>query len=218
MANDANSVEKALRILKAFCIEQPHFQFTELVKESGFNKTTVHRLLKILENEGFVVRDVGGKYLLGPQMHMLSLVNKVEESIEKKVRPILFDLVEKSGETASFLVREGDMEVCQFCQNSRKALRHHMEEGERFSLKNGLSANMLLAFTGDDEESGSLTKQSYGFSMGNRDPNLASVAVPVLQGSLCLGVLVISGINARFTPRFQKMCVQWLQTAAKKIW
>lgn len=66
------SVDRAAMILKALGADVPRLGVSELAERLGLAKTTVHGLLRTLENQDLVEQDAEtGKYRLGPAMLQL---------------------------------------------------------------------------------------------------------------------------------------------------
>lgn len=105
------SLENALTILKLFSIDTPEIGVTSLSHKLNISKSTAHRLLSSLMEEGFVYKDPQTNlYSLGSSI--LSLVNIVSAQlhISNEVIPILNMLVERTNENAHLTILEG-MEV-----------------------------------------------------------------------------------------------------------
>lgn len=102
------SLENALLILKSFSIDQPEMGVTEIAHTLGIAKSTAHRLLSSLTQEGFVVKDrQTNLYSLGSSI--LSLTNIVNSQIPilNEATPILNKLAEFTGENAHLSILEG---------------------------------------------------------------------------------------------------------------
>lgn len=66
-------VAKSMTVLDVLGESNRPRTFTEIVKATGFNKSTVHRLLSILAHEGLAVYDPDGRtYFLGPRLLRLA--------------------------------------------------------------------------------------------------------------------------------------------------
>ena len=50
----AQTVSRAVALLKAFTDAQPEWSTSDLARAAGLNKTTTYRLLKALESEGML--------------------------------------------------------------------------------------------------------------------------------------------------------------------
>jgi DNA-binding IclR family transcriptional regulator len=145
------------------------------------------------------------------------------------IAPALLRLREATGETASFYVRDGDKRVCLYRVNSERPLRHHLDEGARLPLDRGAAGRLLLAYEGgvgareragagggaDGEE---IRAQGHAISLGERDPEIAAVAVPVFAaGGDILGALTISGLVTRFDAAMVTRCLAALKAEARRL-
>ncbi|GAB3062572.1 IclR family transcriptional regulator [Virgibacillus ainsalahensis] len=102
------SLENALAMLKQFSIDTPEIGVTSLSHRLDISKSTAHRLLSSLAQEGFVYKDPQTNlYSLGSSI--LSLVNIVNTQIHisNEVIPILNLLVEKTNENTHLTILEG---------------------------------------------------------------------------------------------------------------
>jgi DNA-binding IclR family transcriptional regulator len=86
---------------------------------------------------------------------------------------------------------------------SPQAVRHHVRIGERLPLDKGAPGKVILAFMG---EKGKVYEQirhrGYDISMGEREPEVASVAAPVFGLSWrLLGSMCISGPVSRLSQK-----------------
>lgn len=202
------AVERALTILEAFGDGAPSLSLAELAARSGYYKSTILRLAASLERFGYLVRGGDGRFRLGASLARLGALYRDESDLEAVLRPVLRRLRDASGETASFYVRSGLTRTCLYRENAARELRHHLEEGARLPLSLGAAGKVLLAWAGESDPALRIVRaQGYALSLGERDPYLAAVAVPLLdtaerlQGALCL-----SGLAARFTPAHQNSC------------
>src|SRR5262249_53915772 len=102
--------------------------------------------------------------------------------------------------TASLYVRQGDQRLVLFRVEPARAVRVSIRVGEEFPIDRGASGKVLLAFTDKDDPRWSTVRdQLWAVSHGERDPETASVSVPVFgaTGEL-IGALALSGPKARF--------------------
>ncbi|MEZ5218583.1 MAG: IclR family transcriptional regulator [Ilumatobacteraceae bacterium] len=65
------TVTKALRVLQAFTYERPVLGVSELARELGMGKSSVHRILTTLAEQGFVAKTTDDRYRLGLKLHEL---------------------------------------------------------------------------------------------------------------------------------------------------
>lgn len=199
-ANRVEAVERALSILEAFTAQDHELSLATLATRTGLYKSTILRLLGSLERFGYIRRSGAGLYRLGPSLRRLANISLPSDDHEAIIRPHLIDLNRITSETAAFFIRSGDDRLCQYRENSRRPIRHHLDEGVILPLKRGASGRVLLAFGGATGEPYDIIRsQGYYFSYGERDPDVMAVAVPVFnRKGLLLGSLSVSALRSRF--------------------
>src|SRR6266516_369194 len=220
MSNDkVEAVERALAVLNAFRADRPRMTLGELAAATGFYKSTILRLAASLERFGHLVRVDNGGFRLGPAPWRLGSIYRTSFDLEKGIRPELRRLVETTGETASFYIREGRSRVCLFRHNSPQSARHHLEEGAVLPLGAGASAHVLAAFSdGKGPKAKPVRQRGYCVYLGEREPQLEAVAVPVfaLAGTF-RGSLAVSGMIGRFNERSRRAALAQLSAAADRL-
>ena len=221
MSNDkVEAVERALTVLNSFQADKPVMTLGEIAAATGFYKSTILRLTASLERLGYVVRDESGVFRLGPALVRLGSIYRAGFNLGEAIRPELRRLVTATGETASFYIREGQSRVCLFRHNSPHSARHHLDEGAALPMTAGASAHVLLAFSDADTANAktatsktakaksakdfsakelAVQQRGHYISLGERDPHVASVAVPAfdLAGQI-RGALAVTGLVGRF--------------------
>src|SRR5258707_8568981 len=171
------AVERALAVLNAFHADKPTMTLGEIASATGFYKSTILRLAGSLERLGYLIREENGVFRLGPAPWRLGSIYRAGFNLGDAIRPQLRRLVEATGETASFYVREGQTRVCLFRHNSPHSARHHLDEGTELPLTAGASAHVLLAFSdGKGARAKAVRERGYDISLGERDPQVAAVA------------------------------------------
>jgi DNA-binding IclR family transcriptional regulator len=245
MSNDkVEAVERALTVLNSFQAGKPVMTLAEIAAATGFYKSTILRLTASLERLGYLVRDETGVFRLGPALVRLGSIYRAGFNLGEAIRPELRRLVTATGETASFYVREGQFRVCLFRHNSPHSARHHLDEGAALPMTAGASAHVLQAFS-DASPAGANTasakpasvkpasvkpasaksakikavqERRHYISLGERDPHVASVAVPVfdLAGHF-RGALAVSGLIGRFQDRARQVALAELAESADRL-
>jgi len=196
------AVERALALLQCFRRPGETLSLAVLAQRSGFYKSTILRITASLVYMGFLQRDPRGLYLLGPELRRLGALSPAQVNLEDLVKPELQKLASFTRETASFYVRDDMDRVCLYRVNSSRSARHHLEEGSRHPLKSGAAGKILWAFdpSSTDEASATVRARGWVVSKGDRDPDLAAIAVPLLNESgELLGALTVSGLLTRFS-------------------
>lgn len=202
--NRVEAVDRALSVLEAFAEGRTSMSLKELAEATGLYKSTILRLCGSLEAYGYLRRGADGRFRLGAKLWLLGNHYQQGFDLEVYVRPILRQIVEETGETASFFVPDKDHRVCLYRENSRQPIRHAVEEGLRLPLDRGAAGRVLRVFSSGAATttlSTRIREQGYYFSQGERDPYAAAVAAPVFGANdNCVGALAISGLRERFGP------------------
>jgi DNA-binding IclR family transcriptional regulator len=233
------AVERALTVLDAFHSDKPAMTLAEIASATGFYKSTILRLAGSLERLGYLIRDESGIFRLGPALARLGSIYRAGFNLGEAIRPELRRLVTATGETASFYIREGQSRVCLLRYNSPHSARHHLDEGMALPMTAGASAHVLRAFSdaktaSDKTANGKTTKdkaakdlsakdlavqeRGHYISLGERDPQVASVAVPVfdLAGHF-RGALAISGLIGRFQEKARQVALAELTASSNRL-
>ncbi|MEI5995858.1 IclR family transcriptional regulator [Paraburkholderia bengalensis] len=193
-------LDRAFAILRAFGANDDRLSLAELSRRTDLYKSTVLRLLAALEHGGFIRRLSDGQYAIGPQPLRLAALYQRSFQVGPVIEPILQQLSRDLGETASLYIRQESLRLVLFRVEPARAVRVSIRVGEEFPIDRGASGKVLLAFTEkDDPRWQAVREQCWAVSHGERDPETASVSVPVFgaTGEL-IGALALSGPKARF--------------------
>ena len=94
---DSPAVGKVLTILDAFGSGQPDFTLGALARQSALPKTTVHRLLAVLEKWGGVEQTRTGAYRLGPKLSELFELVEPQMRLRSAALPFMEKLLLSAG-------------------------------------------------------------------------------------------------------------------------
>lgn len=193
------SVDRALTLVKC-CVEADGpLSLADLFNRSGFYKSTILRLAVSLESFGYLHRRGDGRFVPGAELARMARIASLRIDLGSIVRPALKTLAVETCETASLYVRRGDLRECLFRHEPDRAIRHSVTEGSQFPLTGGASAHIINAWTGRhrDDASGDLPHDAR--SLGERDPEVAAIAVPVFgSDGMFFAALSVSGLVTRF--------------------
>ncbi|MDR3669914.1 MAG: IclR family transcriptional regulator [Holophaga sp.] len=211
-------LDRAFAILGAFRAADDALSLAELSRRTGLYKSTILRLLIALESGGFIRRLQDGRYSVGPEPLRLAQIFQSSFHVQHVIPPILADLCTQTGETANFYVRDGGKRVVLHRVEPERSIRFTIREGERLPLEFGSSGKVLLAF-GQPERKGleDVRARLWCISFGERDPETASLAVPVFgPGQGLLGALALSGPIERFRAGdIRRSCQAMLEAGAR---
>ncbi|QQO12069.1 IclR family transcriptional regulator [Bradyrhizobium diazoefficiens] len=214
-----DAVARALAILRAFGPERGAMTLTEIAEATDLYKSTVLRLAATLETNGFLIRGVDRLFRPGPELWRLGALYQRGLDLGDLVRPSLHRLVEATGETASFYIADGDERICLYRVNSPRSVRHHLDEGQRLPIDRGAAGRVLTAYREPAAtETSKIRERGFYVSLGERDPEVAAAAVPVIdvQGKL-RGALSVSAIRTRFDATARKAAIDVLKSEARAL-
>ena len=140
-------LERAFRILDILAEDRGGTALSDISVSLDLHKSTVHRLLMVLESAHFVERNaVTGKYHLGSRIMELGLSAVSQLDVYDVAQPHLRSLVEETGETAHLAVlREGEV-VSLSDVESRQTVRTPRTAGSRSPAHCTALGKALLAF------------------------------------------------------------------------
>lgn len=142
------SLIKGLQILKCFSPEVQQRGVTELAAMLKLAKSTVSRIVRSLETEGFLCRVPGsGKYQLGLVLWGLgNLAFERSKGLVQVARPYLEELVARTRESAQTVILDGIECVRLDKIEAPQAVRAYMSVGGRFPAYVSASGQVLLAY------------------------------------------------------------------------
>jgi DNA-binding IclR family transcriptional regulator len=208
---DVAVLSRAISILDA--VEQGAHTFTRVVDATGLPRTTAHRLLGALEDEGFLARyGEGLGYRLGPRLLRLAVGAMRELPLRDLARPALERLVRSTGESAQLYARAGDRRVCIDAVESPSELRTIVPVGSSLPLTAGSAAKVFLAHTPEPDrlirraeepkrfahEVELARNRGWASSSGEREAGVGSVSAPIVGAfGLLVAVVSVSGPASR---------------------
>ncbi|MBF24111.1 IclR family transcriptional regulator [Pusillimonas sp. DMV24BSW_D] len=207
----AASVNRALSILAVFQKSQPRLSLSEIAEQTKLYKSTVLRLLSSLISANFVQRFPDDRYGLNYEVARLYEVYRGSFSLEQVVQPELQDLVSKTGESAAYHVRQGDMRLCLYRVDSPHPIRDHIKVGDVLPLNRGAGGRVLVAYSAeisqrtnkDEQIYQQIREQGYFAGIGDRDSGVGGISAPVFdtRGHLA-GAITLTMPAERFNEQF----------------
>jgi IclR family transcriptional regulator, KDG regulon repressor len=216
------AVDRALDILLCFAKSPGELSLSDISKEVGLHKSTVHRLLSSLQGKGFVRKNAqSDKYILG--WSVLELLGNVYQSndLSTLALPEMTRLRDLTGETVSLYIRRQTERLRIQAIESTEPIRNVVTVGRTYPLFIGASGKVLLAFSDSSFVDVVLQKEDipddfnheefvaqldkircdgYAISIQERDQGAAAIAAPIFgHNRECAYALSISGPVSRFT-------------------
>lgn len=113
MSEIINSLDRALDILILLYHKKREMGVTEISKELGVYRSTIHRTLYTLENKGFVNQNLdNGKYWLGVKLYAIGMVVGEKLSIKELVKPYVKELNMEFNEVVNVSILEENSDDC----------------------------------------------------------------------------------------------------------
>lgn len=141
------SVNRALKLLKCFSFEKNQLSLNELSTMLGLNKSTVHRLVKTLEEEDMLKKDPSSEvYSLGMAVFQLGNVYRDSLELRSVALPIMQALALSVGETVLINIISDFQKITIEKVNGPQGLRPAIKVGHVLPVHIGSSGKVLLAF------------------------------------------------------------------------
>lgn len=206
------SVVRALALLEHLRDSESGLGVNELARRIGVSPSTASRLLATLEHAGFVQRDGHGPYRLG--LALVTLADRVLSRLDLQAvaRPVLVELAERTGETAT-LSLPGEREaitvdsvpsrssVVSIARLGRPSIAHATAVGKVMLAFGGGSLppeRDLVALTERTittpealiAEVARVRARGYGTVFGEREADVNAIAAPVFDRTGTLAAIL----------------------------
>ncbi len=141
-------LERAFALLALFDEEHPEWTTTAAAREVGLPVPTAHRILAVLEREGFLARDTEKRFTLGQAALRLGQRALAILDLERLAKPLLEQLATVTDEVALLteLNPRRDAVVCRVRFDSSQSIMLSVAPGKELPLYAGASQKVLLAF------------------------------------------------------------------------
>lgn len=198
------ALEKGLLVLNCFASKKLRLELKDVAEQTKLNKSTILRILAIMQEYQYVVRNDDGTYSVGILPSRLSTsYNALFESSEL-IESVVRGISKSINESVAYYVVEGDERLCIYARNSNRVIQHNFRVGNRIPLSEGGSASHVLRHglgqqtvrTKDIEQNG------YCVTTSEREFKQTSISVPVfgIKGEQ-EGVLVVAGSTSRLSDK-----------------
>lgn len=213
------AVERAVSLLEAFTDVDFSLPLGELARRANLDKSTVLRIARSLAKSSMLVRNEDASWRLGPKLVRLGGLYQSTFKTSAIVDPLLAEISVTSGESAALYVREGDRRVCLHRHDSLQSIRHAARVGDMMPIDRGAPGRVILAFSGEPGEPYvEIRQRGWHVTRGERDPQIASLAVPVYrEGKKMFGSMALTGPLSRFTDEAVLRNLEILRAAAQKL-
>ncbi len=149
-------VTKVLRILETLQESTTGLQLKDIALRTGINKSTAYRFLAHLEGEGYLFRDEGGAYIVGPKLARLGSGVAYHATLRSVSRPVMQRLWVTTTETVNLGVLSGLDVLYLDVLESSHSFRLVSQIGSRRPLHCTALGKAMLAFLGESERESAL--------------------------------------------------------------
>jgi IclR family transcriptional regulator, acetate operon repressor len=162
---------------------------SECARRTGLAPSTALRLLRTLEASGFVHRASSGTFHPGPRLVQLGALALARDSLVALVRPGLQRIVERTGESAYFVVRgAADTAMYLAMVEGTHAVRHTSWVGRAIALE-----DLAVALALD----GAVPPSGYVAQRDRIEPDVTAIAAPIRWAGGIAGALNLLGPTFR---------------------
>lgn len=238
------TLRKGLELLEALEQSPRDLTLTELTRRLQESPTIVFRLLRTLEQGGYVQRDPQSKrYSLGLRVWELGRKAVSRLGLTELARPAVKQLADLTGETAYVSVVRGTDIIYVDVVEGAEPLRVYAEPGMRVPLYPTASGKAILAFRGTDlfeqvaaagmrrltpatitspgqlrERLEEIRRTGVSINREERRANISAVAAPVFDAAgECLAAVGVSGPSMRFAGERLQQTVERVREAAAGV-
>ncbi|WP_422390840.1 IclR family transcriptional regulator [Arthrobacter sp. N1] len=139
---------KVTTILDCFSIERPEPTLQEIIRATRLPSSTCQRLVQSMVHEGFLDRE-GDRYRIGIGLVRWATPGTVGLDIVRLIKPVLQELRDQTGETASLYIRDGAYRTIVAVAETRHVVMRPFMVGMVMPLHAGAPGKIFLAY--DDE-------------------------------------------------------------------
>jgi DNA-binding IclR family transcriptional regulator len=197
-------VAKALHILECVGLAG-EMTLSELKEQTALPRSTLHRLVKLLVDERFLVRASPSHYRCTLKLWRIGALTADYDDVGARIQPVLRGLAETTGETAHYAVYEEGFSVYVAKADAPRPLRAGAQVGGRSPAHVSATGKAVLAWRDESEirrvgtgakrftassiagadelsrEAERVRRQGYAVSHGEWYEELWSVAAPIVD-------------------------------------
>jgi DNA-binding IclR family transcriptional regulator len=213
LTSGTQSLRRALMVLRLLGRHQEDgLTLAQVTEHSKLERSTAHRLLTCLVEEGFAERQVRGKiYRLGIDAVQLGTAGMRRMPLLDQYGGLLQKLARISGDTVFFVIRQGDFCLCLQRQEGHFPVRVFTTDvGEKRLLGIGAGGLALMAVLPDDEIRQLMQRHAKEYAaMGfSTTRMLQAVRATRKQHYSCIADTITEGVSG-VGYAFQVSAAQW---------
>jgi IclR family transcriptional regulator, KDG regulon repressor len=142
----SSTIQRALDIMNLFKHSE-RLSFSQIQKQLGYNKSTLYRVLSVLQENRYLIRDEDGAYHLGFNIYVLGRSASEEYILKNIALPHMRALVEQTDMTVHMGIIEGSEVVIIEKAEPNKQLRMFSRVGASVPAHCTSQGKLLLAYS-----------------------------------------------------------------------
>lgn len=148
-------LQRGILVLRSFVGAPDEMTLAEVSERTGLDKSTAHRLLKVLTDENFVAQDPDTRrYRLHTGVLELARIVLDQVWLPDQARTALTRLRDQTGESAGLHVKSGNRRLCVEEIESRSPLKMSSGVGTLYPLCSGAPGKLLVAHLDEEARQG----------------------------------------------------------------
>lgn len=150
--NGTQSIRRALEMLRVISEHNNQgLSLQKLTTITGLGRSTAHRLVSCLVEEGFAMREsMTKRYHVGLESLQIGLSAISETSVTDSLKPLIMRLARIAGDTVFLVIRQGDYALCIVREHGDYPIRiFTIDEGEKRLMGIGAGGLALLSMMDD---------------------------------------------------------------------
>lgn len=239
------SVQRALQILDVFNEHDRELKITEISEKMGLHKSTVHSLLKTLQESDYIQQNPeNGKYRLGLKLAERGNLMISTLDIRQIVRKYLIDISRKTGQTTHLGILDGQAGVYIDKVEGELALIRYSRIGRRIPLHSTAIGKVLLAYQAQEKvqqllkgyefsrltphtieneaeylaELEKVRQQEYGVDNQENEQGVRCIAVPIKnEQNQVLAAISLSTLVSRVDDQQLQQHIQLLKQTGQQL-
>jgi DNA-binding IclR family transcriptional regulator len=142
-----SSLEKGLYLLSILSTAPFRFTISQLEQISGFNRTTIYRILSTLVQSGMAIKETQSKiYKIGPMTYHLGNIYLSNANYKDSILSILEKISKESAESVGIAHRVGNKVISLFEVETYQIVKINDQPGTYYPMNRGCYGKCLMAY------------------------------------------------------------------------
>lgn len=212
-----DSARRVLRVLLLFGGQKSWLTVDDIAEQVSISVPSAYRFLSLLRELGLVEVNGEGTYSLTPRIFALASSAELAFSVGPKLRSLLYEITNSTGESALVMRRVGDHASCAEMAETEHQVKLSFAPGQIMGLHRGAGPKLLLASMGELwadrylhrvgvvraaraqllDELNKINIQGWSVSSSEIDEGVWAGAAPIIVGGRTVAALSVAGPNYR---------------------